>query len=48
MTLREIEPLNEKDWDALTEDVEKGQTPEQAKALAIALESENEIPTVEF
>ena len=48
MTLREIEPLDDAEWKELTDDVEAGQTAEQAQALKEALKSAKDIPTVTF
>ncbi len=48
MTLREIEPLDGAEWKELTDDVEAGQTAEQAQALKEALKSAKNIPTVTF
>jgi hypothetical protein len=48
MTLREIQPLEEKDWDTLVNDLEKGQTHEQAVFLQEALKHAKSIPTAEY
>lgn len=37
MALREIQPLDDKDWNTLIMDLEKGQTEEQTKFLKEAL-----------
>ncbi|WP_179371306.1 hypothetical protein [Nitrosopumilus ureiphilus] len=38
MALREIKPLDEKDWNTLISDLEQGQTEEQMKILQNSLE----------
>lgn len=43
MALREIQPLEEKDWNILVEDLEKGQTEEQAELLQEALKHANKL-----
>ena len=46
MALREIEPLTEEDFTALTAEIEKGQTEEQEKAVTKALNAKEAPPTV--
>jgi hypothetical protein len=41
MALREIEPLTDEDFIALTSDIEKGQSPEQEAAISKALQSKD-------
>ena len=52
MALRAIEPLDDKDWEILTKDIDAEPTPEQiAKHKAIltrALQANKDIPTVTF
>ena len=48
MALREIEPLDDKDWKTLTDDVDAGQTSEQVETLKEALKTSKNIPTVTF
>jgi hypothetical protein len=48
MALREIQPLEEKHWNALVDDLENGQTQEQAKFLKEAIENKNKIETTEY
>ena len=38
MALRTIAPLNDRDWKILVEDLEKGQTDEQAECMRKAIE----------
>lgn len=48
MPLREIQPLDEKDWEILVNDLEKGQTKEQTKFLQKAIKHAHDIPTVTY
>jgi hypothetical protein len=48
MTLREIPPLDEEHWNTLVDDLEKGQTPQQAEFLKEALENKNKFKTTEY
>ena len=43
MALREIAPLNEKDWNVLVDDLEKGQTKAQSVFLKEALKHANNL-----
>ncbi len=43
MTLREIAPLSEKDWNILVDDLEKGQTQEQSTFLQESLKHANNL-----
>lgn len=45
MALREIQPLDDKDWNTLIGDLEKGQTEEQSDFLAKALKHANTLKT---
>ena len=45
MALREIEPLIDEDWTALTADIEEGQTQDQEEAVTKALNAK-EVPTI--
>ena len=45
MALREIEPLTDEDWTALTAEIEHGQTKEQEIAVTKALNAK-EVPTI--
>ena len=38
MALRTIAPLNDRDWEILVKDLEKGQTDEQAEFMRKAIE----------
>ncbi len=48
MALRQIQPLEEEDWNVLVEDLENGQTKEQANFLQESIENANKIPTIEY
>lgn len=52
MALRAIEPLDAKDWEALTKDIDAEPTPEQIVehkvVLERALQANKDIPTVIF
>jgi len=48
MALREIQPLEEKDWKTLVADLEKGQTKEQAKFLKEAIANKNKFEVIEY
>ena len=48
MALREIQPLEEKHWNALVDDLEKGQTKEQADFLKEAIENKNKFEITEY
>lgn len=48
MALREIQPLEEEDWNTLVNDLEKGQTAEQNAFLQEALKHAENIPTTEY
>ncbi len=48
MALREIQPLDENDWNTLVDDLEKGQTKEQAAFLQEALKHAESMPTAEY
>lgn len=41
MVMRTIAPLNDRDWKILVEDLEKGQTDEQAKFMREAIDLAN-------
>jgi len=48
MALREIQPLKEKHWKALVDNLEKGQTKEQANFLKEAIENKNKFKETEY
>lgn len=48
MALREIQPLKEEHWKTLVDDLEKGQTPEQAKFLKKAIANKNKFKTTKY
>ena len=48
MALREIQPLKEEHWKTLVDDLEKGQTPEQAQFLKDAIANKNKFKITEY
>jgi len=48
MALREIQPLEEKDWKTLVDDLENGQTAKQAKFLEEARANKYKFEVTEY
>jgi len=48
MALRAIQPLEDKDWNTLVDDLKAGQTREQAKFLQESIDNADNIPTTEY
>jgi len=48
MALREIQPLEEKHWKTLVDDLEKGQSKKQADFLKEAIENKNKFKIAEY
>ena len=48
MALREIQPLEDKDWNTLVNDLDAGQTEEQAKFLQESIDNADNISITEY
>ena len=48
MTLRSVKPLDDKQWTEIQANMKRGQTPEQAKRIAEAIEFCKKIHKVNF
>jgi len=48
MALREIQPLKEEHWKTLVDDLEKGQTKEQAAFLKEAIANKNKFEITKY